>query len=117
MQMKTKVVCYIDEPSPIAYYDLYDEGDEWIKIKGCQECPPESRRLCCGQCPFLMDYECAWNRDRSKNKPFTCIVKPYPSSAMSFCALEYLCVKGPKEGKIRRVQDPGNTFVDNIKKC
>ena len=110
--MKTKVICNVDEPTPIAYEDLYDEGDRWIKIQGCEACPLESRLKCCGECGMLWKKEgkCAWHLEDDSKKPFHCVATPVPTEARSFCKLEYKCIKGPKTGWIRRLCDPGNFF-------
>jgi hypothetical protein len=107
------VICTLSNPSPIAYLNLYEEGDIWIKIVGCDACPDDKRRLCCGNCPMFTKMGCYWHLEANlstSSKPWNCVVKPYPHSAMSFCSLEYKCVAGSKEGKIRRVCDAGDVF-------
>ena len=44
------VLCSIDDPSPILYMNIYEEGDVWVKSKGCEGC--ENNRKCCGDCPM-----------------------------------------------------------------
>lgn len=112
------IVCAVDSPTPIAYLNVYEEGDIWVKIQGCEACTLEHRQKCCGNCPLFTEMGCYWQlklkgseRARSSDKPWNCVVKPYPDSAMPFCALEYKCVKGSNLGKVRRVRDRGDVFV------
>ena len=110
---KLSVVLSLDDPTPIAFLNVYEEGDVWVKIKGCEECPIESRKKCCGNCPLLTpDGQCSFHLESKKNskKPIHCIVKPYPNDCLKFCSLEFKCIKGSKEGKIRKVKEPGNIF-------
>ena len=103
------------EATPVAYINLYEQDDIWLKIKGCEDCPWESRIRCCGNCAFLMERGCAWHfekGDNTKAKPFVCVVRPTPENATSFCQQEYLCVKGTNEGKTRRIQDRRDRLAD-----
>ena len=117
--MRMKMECYIDDPSAIAYEDVYEKGDRWEKIRGCHECPPENRDKCCNNCGMYSTLKgCYWHieregRDnRSSKKPFYCITKHYPSAAVSYCSLEFKCVRGSRLGKIRRVKDRGDVFQE-----
>lgn len=112
---KKAVICNIDAPTPVAYMNVYEEGDVWIKVVGCDQCPMETRLRCCGGCGMLLKDggKCRLHMGASRDeKPFYCIVKPHPDTALSFCSLEYKCVEGSKLGKIRRVRDRGNVFVE-----
>jgi len=40
----------VDDPSPVAFEDVYDDGDRWEKLVGCEGCPEIDR--CCGNCPL-----------------------------------------------------------------
>ena len=103
------------EATPVAYINLYEQDDIWLKVKGCEDCPWESRIRCCGRCAFLMERGCAWHFERgdlTKSKPFVCVVRPTPESAKAFCRQEYLCIKGTKKNLIRRTRDKRGEFVD-----
>lgn len=111
---KRAVIIGLDAPVPLAYINIYEPGDMWVKIKGCDSCPKESRIKCCNNCELFSEFVgCAWHISRNQattRKPWNCIVKPYPDASMMFCALEFECVEGSRKGQIRRVQDPGDVF-------
>lgn len=117
-----KVIFDVKYQSPIAYLDVYEEGDEWVKIQGCADCPLENRLRCCGNHDYenhiscamqnLITGECTHHVKPNQSKPWYCMRGPFPNAAMNFCALEFKCVKGTNMGKIRRVRDPGNVFVE-----
>lgn len=100
---KISVLCFVDSPVPLAYFNVYEEGDIWVKIKGCEGCINTSR--CCGKCPMLSEKGCFLHLDNMLNKPYRCVVKPEPQVCIIWCQLEFQCVKGPKKGVIRRVSD------------
>jgi hypothetical protein len=105
------VVIGLSAPIPIAYLNIYEEGDMWIKTQGCEAC--EDTFKCCGNCELLIDGQCGWQtvrRPATSRKPWNCIVKPYPDASMPFCALEFKCVRGVLEGQVRRVRDSGYIF-------
>jgi len=109
------VLCSMQDASPVAYMNIYEPGDIWIKIRGCEDCPWEARQRCCGNCAFLMERGCAWHYekgDNTKAKPFVCVVRPAPNNASSFCQLEYECIKGKNKGKVRRVRDRTDELID-----
>lgn len=109
-----KVVIDIDTASPVAFRDLYEDGDEWIKIKGCNNCPKEQRIHCCGNCPCIIpDGNCYWqvNGERVTRKSLYCIITPLPIKMNTRCCIEYKCIKGSKRGKIRRVKDKLDVFI------
>jgi len=94
--------------------NLYEEGDVWVKTKGCEDCPVEVRRKCCGTCPLFAEIGCTLHLQKTAkggNKPFKCVTTPHPDSCKSNCCLEYKSIAGSKAGKIRRVKDRGNVFV------
>ena len=115
---KTAVIAAVDDPTPVAFVNLFEPGDIWIKTKGCEDCPLESRRRCCNQCPMLVyaTGQCSLHVKGGRNgaqvginnlnKPFCCMVKPIPSDCYSWCQLEYKCLQGSNEGKIRKVSEP-----------
>jgi hypothetical protein len=103
---KTLVIVEYDRPEVVAVANLYHPGDLWLKIRRCQDCPPESVRICCGKCPHRMDKGCQWHFEgRRSAKPFVCTVDPDPRQTRSFCQLEYECVEGHDKGYIRCVRD------------
>lgn len=104
------VLCLLNDPTPIAYYNIYEEGDIWVKTRGCEDCSTESRKLCCGTCPMLSEKGCFLHLDNSENKPYKCVVNPPPDTCLKWCSLEFKCVQGSHMGKIRRVKDPGDIF-------
>lgn len=104
------VLCLIDEPEPIAYLNVYEEGDIWVKIQGCEACSLENRKKCCGHCPMFTEKGCFLHLKDNGDKPFRCVTKPFPTVCHSWCALEFKCIQGSKKGKIRRIRDVGNTF-------
>lgn len=110
------VVIPVNEPRPVAYLNVYEPGDKWVKTVGCEQCPVERRRRCCGNCPMASDDGCFWHLEKridGGNKPFHCIVNPRPSTCKKGCMLEFTCVRGSKKGLTRRVNDVGDTFVEN----
>jgi hypothetical protein len=107
------VVILYDKPKPIAFLNVYDEGDVWIKTKGCEDCPEDSRAYCCGNCKmFLKDNgECRLHiDDDGRQKPFRCVIDPSPEICHAWCSLEFECIVGPKKGKIRKVKDIRDVF-------
>lgn len=108
------VICLVDEPSAIAYTSLYEEGDVWIKIRGCEDCPSENIAKCCGTCPMVTEAGCYFHLLRPKNsmKPYSCVAHPYPTFARSWCMLEFRCVRGDNLGKIRCVRDKNGVLRD-----
>lgn len=112
---ETLVLCSLNNATVAAFFNVYEPGDIWLKTKGCDGCPIESRQRCCGKCAFLMERGCAWHYekgDNTKAKPFVCVVRPTPEPAISFCQQEYLCVKGTNQGKTRRVRDQRDRLSD-----
>ncbi len=108
--MKTEVFIAVDEPTPIAFLNLYEDGDRWNKIKGCEGCL--SIKKCCGTCPMLTSKGCTYHLEqrRHSNKPLNCVINPVPTIAKSYCQLEYECIQGNNKGKIRKVSDPNGVI-------
>jgi hypothetical protein len=111
---KNLVVCDIDEAVPIAYINVYEDNDVWIKVQGCEACGMKKPQRCCGKCPFAMDDGCKFNFDPGiSTKPFMCVVMPtIVKHQMTGCNLIYKSVAGSMKGKIRRVCDPSDVFID-----
>jgi len=104
----------VDDPSPVGAMNLMEQGDIWIKTKGCDTCPIEMRRKCCGDCPMLSpDAICILHSFRPyNNKPYKCIAQPRPNSCVSWCSLEYTCVQGSHKGKVRRLRESLDVLTD-----
>lgn len=101
-----KVVCLVENPDVVSYVDVYEEGDEWVKIQGCEVCSLENRKKCCGPCPMFTDKGCYLHLDNMLNKPYRCVVKPTPRTCLTWCSLEFKCIKGKNVGKIKKVNSP-----------
>lgn len=97
-----RVVCSIDKPEPLAYLDVFEVGDEWVKFKGCDGC--ENIKICCGNCKLLYEKGCALHNE-ARGKPYFCVIFPTPDTNLKWCQLEFKCIKGSNEGKIKRVKD------------
>ena len=97
------VVLSLAKPEPIAFVNVFEQGDVWVKVKGCAGC--ERQKACCGRCPMLIDgRDCRLHiEDNGINKPYNCIVKPYPSTKLSFCQQVFKCTAGTNKGKIKRI--------------
>jgi hypothetical protein len=97
-------------PTPIAFADVYEENDLWIKIVGCKGCKATAR--CCGNCKFVTSKGCFWHVDsRGQNKPLYCVIKPFPVDHWPYCQQQFKCVKGKNKGKIRRVKDQTGLLI------
>lgn len=102
----------------VGYRNLYDPGDEWRKVKGCEECPEAAQTRCCGRCGHRMSKGCSWHiekGDYTTGKPFVCVVRPVPDACKSMCQQEYLCTIGPHKGKTRRTRDKRDFLTDGTK--
>jgi hypothetical protein len=106
-----RVICHIDRPEVIGYEDVFEDGDAWVKVQGCEACSVENRKTCCGSCPMFTAKGCFFHEEASNSKPYRCVVWPTPDASLSWCALEFKCVKGSKQGKVRRIKDKGNEFI------
>jgi len=109
-------VCLLGDPTPVAYLNIYEEGDIWVKVNSCEECPLENRKRCCGNCPMFSGVGCYWHleRKRRSSKPYVCVVHPYPDSRRPYCHLEFRCIRGSREGQIRRARDDMNVFKEEL---
>jgi hypothetical protein len=108
------VLCPLDHPTTVAHFNVYEKGDIWVKIKGCESCPWESRQICCRGCPMNTELGCYLHiRSGSRNKPYGCMTaSSSPNCNQTYCYLEFKCIKGKHEGKIRKVKEPSNVFRD-----
>lgn len=107
IEKKCAVIPY-DESSPIAFINVYEAGDVWIKVKGCEDCPEERRRMCCGNCPMITpDAWCSWQMEKGKSssKPLYCVVFPTPDTCKPNCVIIYKCIKGSHKGKVKHAHD------------
>jgi hypothetical protein len=102
----------IKDATPLAYINVYDQGDLWLKVRGCSECSLTRRKRCCGNCPSLThEGDCNWQKyDKVSRKPFYCVVLPTPERCSPDCALVFSCVKGKMKGAVRRVTDMREVF-------
>ena len=108
---KKAVICDYESPTVLGYINLYEIGDAWIKIKGCEAC--ENAGSCCGSCPLLLPSgKCPFHTRWGSGKPYRCVIQPSPENANSKCALEFECIQGTHKGKIRRVKDIRDVFKD-----
>jgi hypothetical protein len=103
---KVLVVMAVDDPTPIAFRNLYGPG-LWIKVQGCESCKREDAEKCCGNCPHRMAKGCDWHFEvgKYKDKPFRCCIVPVPNITVSRCALVYKCVEGRWKNHYRHVCD------------
>ena len=101
------VVFRPNDPSPIAFLNVYKPGDWWVKVQGCEKCP----RHCCGTCPLASTGQCYIHLINSgQDKPFHCCVAPTPIDCMPTCVLVWQCVVGENLGKYRWKCDPRDTL-------
>lgn len=98
------VVCYTNKPVPIAYLNVYEPDDIWIKINSCEDCPEENRKRCCKNCPLYTSKGCIQHLT-SNSKPYTCVVNPPPNKVFSYCSLEFKCIKGKNKNKKRKIKE------------
>jgi hypothetical protein len=106
----------IAEATPVAFINVYEQGDIWMKVQGCEACQQEAPSRCCGKCPFAMNEGCAWHFQKTgivPAKPLNCVILPLILKKQKVgCNLIYRCVAGKHKGKLRRVQDHAGEFVD-----
>lgn len=109
------VICDLNEAESIGYMNVFEEGDIWIKIKGCESCSIARRVQCCGNCKLLLKDtgECRFHNMGNLQKTMYCVVTPMIDDMMSGCQLEFKCIKGSKLGKIRKVGDTTGAFHDS----
>lgn len=106
------VMCLLNDPSPVAFFNIFETGDIWIKTKGCKDCSLSDRIKCCTNCPHVTgNGDCAWHLEKGRSsKPWSCVAWPTPDQANSRCVLVFKCIKGINKGKIREVCNPGSQF-------
>lgn len=101
------VLCKLKEPVPIMYFNIFEEGDIWYKIKGCDNCASNGFRNCCGNCPMSTEKGCFLHlRGSGCQKPFNCVIVPTPDKTYSHCSLEFECLKGTRKGTVRKLKEP-----------
>ena len=101
------VICFYDKPEPIAYLNVFEEGDVWLKTKGCENCKNKSRR--CSGCPLFIDDKCLYqigNNLIQSKKPYHCVVTPSPKDTYNWCEIEFKCISGKNKDKIKQVKIP-----------
>ncbi len=98
----------VDSCSPVAYENVFEEGDRWERVRGCAACPVEERAHCCGGCKMFIAEtgDCQLHDARDRRKPLYCVVQPLPTSTNSRCSLEFHCVRGSRRGTLRRLCVP-----------
>jgi len=106
------VVISVSDPSSIAFLNVYEEGDIWIKIEGCEKCSYENRTQCCGSCPMNTEKGCFFHLDKRSNinKPFYCIASPTPKDCIGYCSQKFKCLQGKYRDKIRKISKPSDIF-------
>ncbi len=90
-----------NDPSPVAYLNVFEPGDCWVKIQGCDGCPPDSRHKCCPSCEMATDVACLVQ----EKKPLACIIFIDPRDCYCWCHQEFRCTAGLQAGQVRRVRD------------
>ena len=103
------VILSMKEPTVIAYENVFEEGDRWDKIQGCEACIELGN--CCGRCSLKMeDGRCELRIDDHGNRMrYGCIKVPTPDRVWSKCALEFKCTKGSRVGEIIKVNGNGSS--------
>jgi len=111
---KQLVICDYKEPTSYVYLNVFQKGDVWLKIKGCEGCSWEDRKKCCGKCPMNTEKGCFFHLDSgTSNKPQSCVVRPNPNASISSCQLEFKCIKGINDGKIIKINTPNFEITRN----
>jgi len=112
---KVLAVIPTDDPSPVAFMNLYEPGDMWVKVHGCEGCNEEQRRRCCGQCVLYVNNKgCERHLERGtmQSKPFHCTVLPVPNQQWGNCHLVYECIAGKWKGYQRQIWDEDDVAID-----
>lgn len=111
---KMAAICELYDPTPIAFVNVYEDGDRWEKVVGCEACDESRRKLCCGNCPMLTpDGMCFWHLESGRSsKPFHCVVWPTPDQCKRGCNIIYECTEGSIyfKGKRRHLTDTRDVF-------
>lgn len=104
---KEMAICLYDSPEPIAYINVFEKGDVWIKIKGCRDC--KNKNMCCSGCPIFIDEKCLYqigNNNVQSKKPYHCVVAPSPKDTYDWCDMEFKCICGKYKDKIKKIKEP-----------
>jgi hypothetical protein len=92
----------VDNPVVFAFRDVFEEGDEWEQIVGCEACT--RRGKCCGRCKLKMPSgDCRLHVEDAGQKPHHCVITPNPTQVWSWCAIQFKCIKGSRKGEIKKV--------------
>jgi hypothetical protein len=93
----------VTEPEIVGFANVYEPGDVWQKVRGCDGCSP----TCCPPgCKFLIDNKCVIHcHDHGTLKPFGCLVPPSPRGQDSNCRLVFEALAGSHVGKFRHKCD------------
>ena len=88
----------IKEPVVVAFENVFGD-DRWEQIVGCNRCGK-----CCGRCKMkLPSGDCRLHIEDSGQKPIRCIATPTPDVVLSYCAIQFKCVKGERAGETIKV--------------
>jgi hypothetical protein len=98
-------------PSPIAFQNVYVDGDRWEKVQGCEACPPDDN-CCPDSCGAKANDKCSIHMVNPGQKPHDCCMQPNPIKRMNKCRLVWKCAKGRNKGKYRFKCDDQNHFRD-----
>ena len=83
----------------VAFENVFEEGDRWNQIVGCEACTSEGQ--CCGRCKMRMPSgDCRLHVEDPGQKPCHCVIFPNPTQTWSWCAIQFQCVKGSRMGEI-----------------
>jgi hypothetical protein len=103
---KKAAIVPVDSLSPVAYINVFEKGDMWVKTQNCNKCSIEGRKICCGTCPFALKEGCMVHIQSPRQKPFLCVMEPSPDKTRSYCALEFECVEGSRKGVTKKICEP-----------
>jgi hypothetical protein len=95
-----------EKPETVGFMNVYDTGDVWVKVRGCEVCSQH----CCGKCPLQFEGKCRVHQTDPQNKPYVCVVQPLPNVQRLNCALVWKCFSGILEGRHRWACDPQNIY-------
>ena len=98
----------MNDPSAMGFMDVYDPGDVWMKVQGCDACITENN--CCGNCAARAGDKCSLHILNGGSKPYDCVVRPSPIEHNSNCALVFECTCGKFKGQFRWKADPQSVF-------
>jgi hypothetical protein len=109
---KMFAVVSLEDTTPIGFLNVYEKGDLWIKIQGCEKCSLKRKKLCCNGCAMLTpDFDCSWQVEEGRSsKPFMCVIWPTPNQCKVDCVIVYKCIRGKHKGSFRHLTDRGGVF-------